>query len=95
MKIWELWLQKKCPPVSLKVSHGGKFRYSTSRCWYSFSTLQRLIKKGSTRKSSAEPYPPHQRLPTGGGDIIPEPSTCALFGLGALALIVAYRRKAA
>ena len=32
------------------------------------------------------------RLATGP---VPEPSTCALFGLGALALIVAYRRKVA
>jgi len=33
--------------------------------------------------------------PTGGGDVIPEPSTYALFGLGTLALIVAYRRRVA
>jgi hypothetical protein len=30
----------------------------------------------------------------GGGDSIPEPSTYALFGLGALVIGVAYRRKA-
>jgi len=36
---------------------------------------------------------PSPTPPTGGGDVIPEPSTYALFGLGALALIVAYRRK--
>jgi hypothetical protein len=31
----------------------------------------------------------------GAADAVPEPSTYALFGLGALALVVAYRRKVA
>jgi hypothetical protein len=31
----------------------------------------------------------------GGGDAVPEPSTYALFGIGALALVIAYRRKVA
>ena len=31
----------------------------------------------------------------GTAQVVPEPSTYALFGLGALALVIAYRRKVA
>ena len=51
----------------------------------------------SSKRSSYEPYSVRDNLGfrVASVDVIPEPSTYALFGLGALALVIAYRRKAA